>query len=298
VEGGTLAMADSGLAASTPRPGVSFWTNERNRLSIYRLHYSADPYKRGDWAEGKALRAQAGERAFKREYEIDWASPEGEPVIPGFNPLTHVRPVTVDPKRKLLRFWDFGFVSPVVLFAQLNDYGQLRIFRELCPFNTPLDALIEFTLAMTRDLVLDVKNVFDAGDPAAKSQTDLGNAAEVCNRAGITLHTSRPGTDVSYAGLHALMLKRLWCGRDGEQAAFVVDPICKRLIAALSGAFHLSTYAPYKPVREHPHTDLVDALRYGHDNLGSANRDFRQQLMALATNDIVPSYSTTQGAFR
>lgn len=281
---------------------MSFWTNSRNRLSVLRLHYSADPSKRGEWEEGAKLRAQAGKRAWLREYEIDWASPEGEPVIPEFSPIKHVRPIVVDPKRRLLRFWDFGFVSPVVLFAQMTDWGQLQVVRELCPFNTPLDQLIEFTTAMTRDLIHDPRNVFDAGDPAAKSQTDLGNAADVCLRNGIHLHVSRPGTDVSYAGLHAIMLKTVWVPREGEQSAFAVDPICKRLIQALSGAFHLSQYAPYKPVREHPYTDLVDALRYGHDNLGSVHRDHRQQLLALATSDVVPTYSQSQlslaGGFR
>lgn len=277
------------------RTGIQEWRNAKNRLAILRLHWTADASKRSP--EGRvqmaALAAEIGKRAWLREYEIDWAAPEGEPVIPEFAPATHVQPVRIDPLRRLLRFWDFGFVSPVVLFGQLTDAGQVRIAHELCPFNTPLDQLLPMVFATTRELVHDPRKVFDAGDPAATSQTDLGSAADICQRAGIRLHTARPGSEVSYAGLRARMLQRLWIPGDGECPGIVIDPGCRNLIEALSGAFHLSPYPPYRPVKEHPYKDAVDALRYGLDNLTTTSDDPQQAAWRrVAAGDIQPTYGS------
>lgn len=92
-------------------------------------------------------------RAWRREYEIDWASPEGEPVIPEFVEATHVRDFLVDPTLRLLRFWDFGFDSPVVLFAQLTLWDQLRVVYELCPFNVTLRELIPAAQSVEKNLL-------------------------------------------------------------------------------------------------------------------------------------------------
>lgn len=277
------------------REGVQEWRNPKNRLFVCQVHWTSDARKRT--SEGKAqmeqLRAEIGRRAFAREYDLDWTSPEGEPVIPEFSPRVHVLPTPVDPGGKLLRFWDFGFVSPVVLFAQLSPMDQLRIVRELCPFNVPLDQLLPMVFAITRDLVIDPKKVFDAGDPAATSQTDLGSAAEVIARHGIHLHVSRPGSEVSYAHLRQRCLKRIWVPSEGEIPGLQIDPTCRNLIEALSGAFHLSPHPPYKPQKVHPYKDVVDALRYGNDNLGPAlSFDFAAKARQIASGDVQQTYAT------
>src|SRR5262245_3282378 len=108
-----------------PRLGVEQWVNPRNGFKVVQVHYTADPAKRS--AKWKAdLSKNYPPRAWKREYEIDWAAPEGEPVVPEYHEATHVVPFEWDRKLRPLRFWDFGFDSPVVLFAQLTPYGQLR----------------------------------------------------------------------------------------------------------------------------------------------------------------------------
>lgn len=277
------------------REGVQEWRNPRNRLFVTRIHWSADAAKRAE--SGRAamaqLRAEIGERAFKREYEIDWASPEGEPVTPEFNPTVHIRAIAPDPWLRLLRFWDFGFVAPVVLFAQMLPVGQLRVYRELCPFNTPLDQLIPMVRAITQDLVRDPTKVFDTGDPAGRNQTDLGSSIDILAHHHIHVQTSRSAIEVSYAALRARLLARIWAPPEGEIPAFVIDPGCRNLIEALSGAFHLSPHPPHKPVRVHPYTDTMDALRYGIDNLATAsNESHGADLRRLATADIVPTYAS------
>lgn len=266
-----------------PRPGVEEWKNPRNGLFVLRIHYTADPRKRAPEWKAEASR-NLHPRTWRREYEIDWTAPAGEPVVPEFQAERHKQAFEWDTKLRMLRFWDFGHVSPVCLFAQLTLAGQLRVRRELCPFNTPLDQLIRGVQTVTMELAgadallargdaMDVGGepgrevgAFDAGDPASKSFTDLGSSAEVLGQHGIVLHTSRPGTEVSYADLRARFLQNVMDG-GRPVPAIIVHPECPNLLNALAGAFCLDPTPPYKPTKSHPEKDLVDALRYGNDNI-------------------------------
>ena len=266
----------------SPRPGVTQWINARNGLAVFQLHYSADPRKRDPAWKAKAS-ANMHPRAWRREYEIDWAAPAGEPVIPEYQEGKHCQPFEWDGRLRLLRFWDFGYVSPVCLFAQLTLFGQLRVRRELCPFNTPLGQLLEGVTSITTELGgLDTilqrdawdagggepdQQAFDAGDPASKNFTDLGSSAEVLGARGIVLHTTRPGTELSYANLRSRFLRDVMEPGVGPVPAIIIHPDCHNLRAALSGVFHLSPTPPYAPVKSHPEKDVVDALRYGEDNI-------------------------------
>jgi len=269
--------------STTPRRGVTEWRNPRNGFYVTRLHYTADPTKReSDWKERTS--ANLSLRAWQREYEISWSTPEGEPVIPEFDAGIHVQETEIARDRRLLRFWDFGAVSPVVLFAQLSIYGQLQFHRELCPFNTPLDQLLPIVKAISMDLVVRADH-FDAGDPEAESTGSLGSIADVLSRQSIVMHTNRPGTELSYASFRSLFLKQLFIPRSGHQPAVIVSPRCPNLIEALSGGFHLSPHPPYRPVKVHPHKDLVDAARYGHDNLDAAGADTQARWKKLSEGD-------------
>lgn len=273
-------MADGVLR---PRTGVRQWTNPRNGCLVLELHYSADPVRRAPaW---KAAESQAyTPRAWRREQEIDWTSPAGDPVIPTYDARTHLQPCVRDPSRRLLRFWDFGFVSPVVLFAQRLVSGQVQVLRELCPFNTPLDELVPMMRAATVEL--EGEAVWDAGDPAATNQTDLGASATVLAGYGIRLHATRPGTEVSYSNLRKAFLQTIFTTAAGRVPQLVLDSRgCPRLASALAGGFALSEQPPHKPVKKHPEKDLVDALRYGWDNLALETVAWRDALRRVASSD-------------
>jgi len=266
------------------RQGVREWTNLRNKFFVLRVHYTADPAKRDP--KWKALQQTSYSlRAWKREYEIDWTSPEGEPVVPEFSASTHIRPLTPTRDRRLLRFWDYGFQAPVCLFVQLSPYGQLLVLRELCPFNCPLDRFIEMVFAISRDLVVRTDH-FDAGDPSGNRYTELGNVVEILSQHGLVMSACRPGTEVSYAALRAKFLTSVFIPRVGQDPSILIDPVgCPNLIEALSGAFYLSPQPPYRPAKSHPYKDLVDALRYGHDNLHAATGALDEKLKKIATQD-------------
>jgi hypothetical protein len=270
-------------SAGMPRPGITEWRNERNSFFVLRLHYTADPGKRSPQWKAKTSEGLTS-RAWQREYEISWTSPEGEPVVPEFDANRHVRESPIARDQKLLRFWDFGAVSPAVLFCQLSPYSQLLVHRELCPFNTPLDQLLPIVKAISLDMVTR-SDYFDAGDPEVDSVGSLGSIAELLARHSIHMHTNRPGKEISYAGLRDRFLKSVYIPRIGHDPAVLISPRCPNLIEALSGGFHLSSYPPYRPVKAHPMKDLVDALRYGFDNLDAAGADRAVELKKLASGD-------------
>lgn len=302
-------MADDPLSQRHPRTGVEQWKNPRNGLVVVQLHYTADPAKRDPAWKAQTSR-NLHPRAWRREYEIDWTAPEGDPVVPEYQAGRHERDVAWDPSLRLIRGWDFGFVSPVCLFAQLTPWGQLRVRRELCPFNTPLNQLWEAVTAVTlelggqwaaldRGVAYDVggaapddleqrpaPTVFDAGDPAGTNQTDLGCSADWLAERGVQLHTQRPGTEVSYANLRARFLRDVMEPGQGPVPAIVIHPDCRNLRAALAGAFHLSPLPPHRPVKTHPEKDLVDALRYLDDNLSALAPERQRAQRQMATADL------------
>lgn len=264
--------------------GVVEWRNPVNKFFVSRVHYTADPAKCQDaWrAESKA---GMPDRGWRREMEIDFSSPEGEPVIPEFEVGIHVTPFEVLRNTRLVRGWDPGFVSPAVVIGQNSPFGQLRILAEVCPFNTPLEQLVKMVKATTLELTTDAKQVFDAGDPASLANTDLGNVHAILQKAGIFLHTTRPGTESSYQRLRERFTKSVFIPNLGHQQTIVIHPRCKTLIAALSGAFHLSPHPPYNPIKVHPYKDVTDSLRYLNDNLDIAEMDYRVQMTKMSKID-------------
>lgn len=322
------APGDSRAAASPtpsqPRTGIETWTNAGNGFRVVQVHYTADPVKRTPAWQVATFRAMPP-RNKKREYDIDWTASEGDPVVPEYEEALHVRALVIDPSLRLLRFWDFGFDSPVVLFAQLNFWDQLLIFRELCPFNLTLRELIPAATAMAKDLLgfdawandrgldyggrpsdepaladpfafdtarpaarpdIPERRVFDAGDPEGYSRKSLGIEAAVMGEFGLRLHIARPGTQESYQSMRDRFTLRRMIPGQGQQPAMLIDPACQLLRKALAGAFSKSPLPPYKPKKIHPYKDLVDALRYGIDNLDTFRRGGDRRLRDLAARDI------------
>lgn len=283
------------------RPGIAEKTNPRNGAFVCRLHYSADVNKRlAGWKT--AAKQSMTERNWRREYEIDWATPEGEPVIPEYDASVHAAPCVVDRNLPLLRGWDFGFVSPVCLFAQYATFGQLRFLRELAPFNTPLRSLLPMVAGITTELVgFNAAGVFDAGDPNVHNQTELGSTAEVLAEYRIRMHSTRPGSQVSYANFRERFTSMPFVQGMGHIPAVLVDPTgCPNLHEALSGAFHLlgnpgdtTKSQTHIPIKCHPYKDLVDAARYLHDCLSLASRGVTDAMVDMATRDIPKDFRPT-----
>lgn len=272
---------------TTLGPGMTFWHNPKNGFAVLKLHYSADPAKRTpEWkqAASKAMPL----RGWKQEYEIAFDAPAGRPVFEEFSAAEMVRPFPVLPGARLLRGWDFGWIAPAAVFCQLDVWGRLLVHDCLLGDRTLLDQFAPMVKARSLELLgSTVGKPFDCGDTQADFHTDLGTIRKVLTNHGIQLYTV-PKTDESYEALRTRMVKGdVFIPGEGKSPGILVHPRAAILIEALQGAFHLSDRPPYKIVETHPYKDVVDALRYLHDNLSFASHSHMDAMKTAASADIV-----------
>jgi hypothetical protein len=275
---------DPRAAATQPLEGVTEWRCARNGIHVVEVHYTADPQKRGPQWKREAQRGMPG-RGWQREMEIAWDLAAGEPVLPEYVPALMRRTLRVAPAARLLRGWDFGQVCPVTLFAQQDAYGRLLVLGELVLEHAALATQIEMTKAQTLELLGTAGPCFDAGDPEAVHEMELGSIRRVLLDHGIVLQTFGGRGPGSYENLRQRLLRRVRVPSEDEPSpALLVSPACPILHSALAGGFarHPKTG---KPLQTHPYKDVVDALRYLNDNLLGATADWMTKLQAIAKAD-------------
>jgi len=278
------AAPDPRGQAQQPIAGVTEWRCPRNGVHVVEVHYTADPAKRDPAWKREAMRGMPP-RGWQREFEIAFDLAGGEPVLPEYVPAEMRRPFPVNPSARLLRGWDFGQVCPATVFAQLDVHGRLGFVGELVLEHANLTSQIEATKAMTVELVGPGANCFDAGDPEALHEMELGSIRAVLLKHGIILQTFARSSDTSYNNLRDRLLRRVKIpGEDVPSPALIVDPRCPILHSALSGGFarHPKTG---KPMPTHPYKDIVDAARYLHDNLQGTSSEWMLKLQAIARAD-------------
>ena len=116
----------------SPHPGITTWRNKHG-ISIFRLHYSADPEKTPEWAEAQR-RAMTSDADYRQEYEIDFGAKLGTLVYQ----LTPE--ATLEPSFPIPHKWTRYFAldpHPVVphafLWIAIDTWGDAWAYRELWP---------------------------------------------------------------------------------------------------------------------------------------------------------------------
>ncbi|HKF98952.1 MAG TPA: hypothetical protein VKB20_11880 [Steroidobacteraceae bacterium] len=275
---------DPRTKAAQPLHGVTEWECPRNGVHVVEVHYSADPQKRDPQWKREAMRGMPP-RGWQREFEICWDLGGGDPVLPEYVPALMRREVTVNPSGRMLRGWDFGQVCPATVFAQVDAWGRLLMVGELVLEHSSLSAQIEATKAMTVDLLGAPGPCFDAGDPEALHEMELGSIRRELLKSGIVLQTFAGRGELSYEQLRQRLLRRVMVPSEPEPSpAFLVSPRCPILHSALAGGFarHGKTG---KPLPTHPYKDVVDATRYLNDNIQGATAEWMVKLQAIAKQD-------------
>lgn len=124
-----------------PMPGVTAWRNAMNGFLVVRIHYTADPARRGDW-KYKASGKYGGLKSWRwrKEQEIDWQATSGRLVFETWNPEIHVlRPFVIPDHWPKWIMFDPGWTNPsainwiaVDVDAEPNLYGFLpiHVYRE------------------------------------------------------------------------------------------------------------------------------------------------------------------------
>lgn len=212
---------------------------------------------------------------------------EGEAVFSGvFREHLHVKRNLMeryDPTVPLMRFWDFGYRRPYVVWAQTDFRGRLMRLKELMGENLEIGQFIMNAKAIQKSTFPNhrSKEFYDFGDPAARQKKDTGSTLATLTQNGINLRYVISGIDEGLRTMRAHMSLLI----EGEPAMLYDPDGCPILVRALKGGYH---YPPDSagqehrmPVKDGYYDHPVDADRYGtvnHFGLVVGQRDVVQDL--------------------
>lgn len=199
----------------------------------------------------------------QRLVDGQWGSTfPGEAVVRQFKQTVHAKPALPYGGGTLFRFWDFGYVRPYCVWAQVKRNGQLQLMREFFGHHVEGAAFIKHVKALTSEHFPSASVFVDYGDPAVKQTKDTGSMLKLLQDGGIQMRYQRTPFDVSMT----LLRKKFEELIDGEPAIVLSSAHCPVLKGALSGGYHFKDDG-ITPFKDGYYDHSVDALRYGVFNL-------------------------------
>lgn len=215
------------------------------------------------------MRAGMPEDMVQRLVRGEWGSTfPGERVVREFNRALHVQYKLPWEHGTLLRFWDFGYNRPCVLFARLTREGRLLILKEFLGHKLFATEFIERVRGLTEEWFPTVTSIRDFGDPAVAQKKDTGQMLAHMHSAGIQLGFQHTPFDVSLSAMRQ-RFSRLVEG----QPAILIDSSCGILIGGLEGGYCFKNDG-ITPRKDGYYDHLVDALRYGCWNIFGTSTTF------------------------
>lgn len=254
----------------TPMEGVRIWDNPKNKLSVFELHYTADPEKRtNEWK--KQAKAGMPRRKWLQEYELQWESWSGKPVYGDYSDTIHGVAKPIDPSigLPLLRGWDFG-LTPSAVVCQLEN-NRLSVLREFTSYNKGIDGFSDEVLQFCKmfypnwaDFKIDWLEFYDpAGNTEVETNKD--SCARVLKRKGLRLVPGAVTFEERRAAVEHFLTRR-----DKYGPCFqIARDLCPTLIRGFKGGYRYpdekniheietNRMRPLKDEHSHPH----DALQY------------------------------------
>jgi hypothetical protein len=274
--------------------GVDVWENQRNKFTIFQLHYSADPKKRNAQYRDN-IKSSMPIRQYMQEYELLWDSFDGKPVYADWNEQTHtsdnLKPELGLP---LFRGWDFG-LTPACVVGQLQG-NTLVILKEYIG-NRGIDI---FSRQVMERCAIDFPGWHDQGkdwmnfvDPAGfkRAETDEQKCVSIMHQNGI--RRIYPGAMFWEARLTAV--NKYLTTMSAEGPSFQIDPKeCPVLVRGFNGGYRYAERRegiesarerPLKDEHSHPH----DALQYLASCVSPQSRGM------LGRHVPTPKYSWSEG---
>lgn len=274
-----------------PMPGVRMWANKKNGFTVYEIHYSANPDKGEKFA--RTVENSIGKRAFKQEYEIQWATFEGLPVYGDFSPDFHLTTNTLEPQMglPLLCGWDFG-LTPACVVGQLQE-DQLVILREFTALGKPIETfcpeVIEQLAILYPEWSDQDKDFRHYIDPAGtfRKDTDSNTCAKIMYSKG--LRRIIPG-DVNWEArknaVEYFLLKRTKKG----PAIIMNEKYCPKIARGFRGGYRYPDSAG--AIEPHQLRPIKDEFSHPHDALQYICGGVKKILHGVRTVDIPsPQYS-------
>ena len=256
-----------------------------------RLHYSASEEKNvlhpdpeiaeraQAWYE-RAKRLYPDPRAWDQEMEIGWFVSQGTRVYPEFSEAVHGAELDGFRERKVIyRAWDFGWLTPACLLAQIDSKDRLVVLKEVVgKEKTTRDFAQDVIKACAAWFPQHTAGFQDFCDPAGQkasansSEKSEVRDVEVLNKLGV-----HPSWEYGWSRkdgrslVHQLLQLRL----DGTPRIYVNTHACPVLVQGFLGKY---VYPPRKggtahdepDEAGHPWADVHAALRYLATGLYSA----------------------------
>jgi len=243
-------------------PGMEYHVTCQDTHCL-RVHYSADPQKSPETRKGRMWVKQEqrrikNEMRWRREYEIDYESYDGKPVIENFRDDLHIKDYEFDGRLGLRGSVDFGTDQGVVLLGQYVqipqwDCYQLRFLDEVVLYDSDTIALADWTVNLIKGRYEEAWENGDLRfwpDPAGNQRRettadkDRNTSIKIFQSKGLKIPSSRKlGLVDSTDFVRALFSTML---PNGEPAV-VVHSRCQKLISSLRGGWHY----PKDPTPEH-----------------------------------------------
>ena len=303
-----ISPAHGLYSAYKDNPGIGIRqieTKEKDatvKIHAIRLHYTADPAKRGAVWLANARAKMTDRLAFNREYEIDWSSTTGLPFYTQFydkyaeDPSYYVRPLRLPTKGVIYRGFDFGFRKPACVWFSVSPSGRVFIYREFLPKDIDVFSFRDAVRFLSGEIPRDHKDLvrreradqwiriagnqpFFVGHPLtyvnyagseANSpntvETDKGEMNDAEIFAGGKIELTLLAHRVS-AGTY--MIRKLMMPHpDGKGSSVLIDPQCQTLIRGLAGGLTFGAGTKADPVDDEvadspEFGDIHDAFRYG-----------------------------------
>ncbi len=225
--------------------GLDVANNKLNQSVIF-LHYSADPAKRsqewlykekfGTTIEGVPIAGCSGvdEFTWRKEYELSFDFPKGEPVVPEFKKELHCTAYTSYGqfiKDKPLEVGvDFGSRFPAAVFMQRDSLNRLIIHDGLLPANENLDRFLIRVDNFIKTRFPDAKKINFYCDPAGASRSGQGTAPPAVEFI-YNFFKIKPQYRMSKPSDRARGIRKLASQLIGTAPGLIVNPLAGRYIS-------------------------------------------------------------------
>ena len=257
--------------------GLTFGMNALDFMTV-RCHYSADPAKSPEWAE-KERRRYPDPSKWEQEMEINWFVAAGKRVFPQFSETLHGRPLEHRARKVIYRAWDFGWLTPACVLAQIDPKDRLIVLREIVGREETTKAFAQRVIARCAEWYpMRSAGYEDFCDPAGQQASSTASEhsevrdVEVLNGLGIYPRwqygwSRKDGRSL----IHQLLAVRV----DDTPSCYVDGAQCPTLLQAFLGKY---VYPPKRGGQSHdepdetnhPWSDVMACLRYMATGLYSA----------------------------
>jgi len=276
-------VVTAGLAASNPASHIHWVTqtaqlNEREleqglrpEILVVRSRSFDNPYLRSDYVE-QLKRQYKDDPAGYDMYVLgkDGLEIQGKPVFRrDFNEVIHLdRALKFIPYDSPLYVGlDFGYHRPAAVWFQRDQRDRYNVLAELCPSDLGVDAFADMIMATNQRHFPFATTIRYFGDPAGAQVSDKGmTTIKQLAQRGITVNYRRAEVNDGIEKIRQLLQKNI----DGRPR-LIFHPRCRLLVEAMRGGYYYRERADHsytdKPYKDGNYDHVVDALRYGVDNL-------------------------------